>query len=361
MSYKRSDSDSFGEYQLGEGFGAAVNGDINISDASRLAQQGSKNLPAGLQGLAGMQSLKGYTSYPSLLQGFPQFADDFGGDVDESGPRAGDIDPNPTAQILKSTGLKGYETYEGYEGYENFGGTSTFAGFEGVEDDAFAGYGLGASMKAVSSIARKSADSLDVDEFDDDEGFDGYGTLAGTPEESFHTFFHRASMAGSEDGLIKELAKAVKTVSSDTSMSVRKQYYDLAKEMMVRRKKTNLRHLDMQRAEIESNIGWLVNPGLPKSGGFNAVLRKAVGSVGARLGKDTKDNLKARQAMAVGRRVKGQLAKSYGLDGLDGLVGGKLKYLGLGIAGIVVAGIIRHMLKNKAAAPARKKRRRKRK
>jgi len=364
MSYKRSDSDSFGEYQLGEGFGAAVHGDINKTDKiAKWAQRGAESLPAGLQGLAGMQSLKGYTGYPSSLQEFPQFADDFG-DNDNGGK--GEEDPNPTAQALKSVGLgdlKGYETYEGYEGYESFADSGSFAGFEGVEDDAFAGYTLGASMKAVSTIAKRSADRLDVDEFDDDDaGFDGYGTLAGTPEESFHTYFHRASMAGSGDGLIKELAKAVKTIDSDTSMAVRKQYYDLAKEMIIRRKKTNLRHLDIQRAEIESNIGWLINPALPKSGGFNAVLRKAIGTVGAKLGKGGKDDIKAHQAMAVGRRAKADWARAQGLSGFDGFgEGSKLKYLGLGIVGIVIACIVCKLLKAKDAAPARKKSRRKRK
>jgi len=368
MSYKRSDSDSFGEYQLGEGFGAAVHGEVNRTDEiAKWAQRGAESLPAGLQGLAGMQSLKGYTGYSSSLQAFPQFADDFGNVVDEFGDKS-EEDSNPTAQALKSTGLsdlKGYETYEGYEGYENLGGEQNFAGFEGIDDDAFAGFSLGESMKAVSTIARRSADSLDVDEFDDDdEGFDGYGTLAGTPEESFHTFFHRASMAGSEGGLISELAKAVKTISSDTSMAVRKQYYELAKEMIIRRKKTNLRHLDIQRAEIESNIGWLINPGLPKSGGFNAILKKTVGTVGARLGKGTKADIKARQGLAIGRRARADWARSQGLSGFEGFgEGSKLKYLGLGVIGIVIACIVCNLIKAKAkgVTPARKKRRRKRK
>jgi hypothetical protein len=215
-------------------------------------------------------------------------------------------------------------------------------------------------MKAVSQTAQASA--LEEDEDEEDGGFDGYGTLAGMPEESFHTFFHRASMAKSSSGLIKELGKAVKTVNPNTPLAVRQQYYELAKDMIIRRKKTNLKHLDIQRAEIESNIGWLINPGLPQTGGFNAVLRKAVGTVGAKLGKGDKDDLKSRQAMAVGKRLKTGLAKRHQLSGLAGFgEGSKMTYVGLAVAGIAVAGLICYLCRTKAAAPARKTRRRKRK
>ena len=330
MSYKPSNSDSFGEYQLGEGFGAAVHGDINkIDQVAKLAQNGASRLPAGLQGL------NGYVSYPSSLREYPNYGS-FGEEAED-----------PSELALKSTGLDGYETFEGFEG------------FEGIEDDAFAGYSLGESMKAVSQIAQSSA--LDEDE-EEDGGFDGYGTLSGTPEESFHTFFHRASMAKTDAGLIRELAKAVKVVNPSTPMSIKKQYYDLAKEMILRRKKTNLKHLDMQIAEIQSNIGWLVNPGLPQSGGFNAVLKKAVGTVGAKLGKGDKDDLKSIQAMAIGRKLKSELAKNHQLSGLSGFgEGSKLTYVGLAVAGIAVAGLICYLCKAKAATPARKTRRRKRK
>jgi hypothetical protein len=329
MSYKPSNSDSFGEYQLGEGFGAAVHGDVNKTDKiARLAQQGANHLPAGLQGL------DGYVSYPSSLREYPNYGE------------GGDEEDDPSAIALSSTGLDGYETAE------------AFAGFEGIEDDAFAGYSLGETMKAVSQTAQSSALEEDEDE-DEDGGFDGYGTLAGTPEESFHTFFHKASMANTGSGLIKELGKAVKTVNLNTPMAVRKQYYDLAKDMIIRRKKTNLKHLDIQRAEIESNIGWLINPGLPQTGGFNAVLRKAVGTVGAKLGKGDKDDLKSMQAMAIGNKLKAGLTKRHQLSGLAGFgEGSKLSYVGLAVAGIAVAGLIYYLCKTRAAAPALKKRKR---
>ena len=246
MSYKPSSDNSFGEYQLGEGFGSAVRGDINsIEEVSKLAERGSTELPAGLQGL------NGYVSYPPTLQEFPNFA----------GNGAGGS-------------MSGVEQYSGV-------GDDAFAGFEGIEDDAFAGYSLGEEIRSISRTAQDSV----LDDEDESGAFDGYGTLAGTPEESFHTFFHKASMASTETDLIRQLAKAVQTVNPNTPMSVRQQYYDLVREMLAQRKKTNLKHLDIQRAEIESNIGWLVNPGLPQTGGFNAVLKKAVGNIGARLGK----------------------------------------------------------------------------
>lgn len=327
MSYKPSNSDSFGEYQLGEGFGSAVHGDINkIDKVARLAEQGAQRLPAGLQGL------NGYVSYPASLQEYPNYGES---PLKATAADLAEPEDNP---FLSG----GYETFRGFEG------------FEGVEDDAFAGYSLGESMKAISQTAQTSA--LDEDE-DEDGGFDGYGTLAGAPEESFHTYFHKASMARGSTGLIKDLARAVMTVSPNTPMSVRKQYYDLAKEMIIRRKKTDLKHLDIQRAEVESNIGWLIQPGLPQTGGFNAVLNKAVGTVGSRLAKGSPAQRKVSEEMADGLKLASELRKNNQLSGFSGLgEGSKMTYAGLAVAGIAIAGLIYYLCKAKPAAPLRKKR-----
>lgn len=327
MGYTRAETNSFAEYQTLKGFDSAVTGNINSTEkVSRLAKKGMTQLPAGLQGLGG------YEGYPSHLSEYPEFGGEFG--EDETTSSVSSLAQG--AMHSKPAGLQGYS-------------------FEGVEDDAFAGYG---DTALTAGLAQRSA--LDEDE-DEDGGFDGYGTLAGTPEESFHTYFHQASMARTDTGLIKGLAKAVMAVSPDTPASIRKQYYDLAKEMMMRKKQTNLRHLDLQRAEIESNLGWLINTGLPQTGGFNAVLKKAVGTVGSRLAKGEKDQIKAQQAMAVGDRLKDQLRENHMLSGFGEGGKSKITYLGLGVAGILAVGIAYYLMKGGQAAPAFKKRSRSRK
>jgi len=50
MSYKKAESNSFAEYQMGQGFGAAVTGNINTTEGvAKLAQKGMNALPAGLR------------------------------------------------------------------------------------------------------------------------------------------------------------------------------------------------------------------------------------------------------------------------------------------------------------------------
>jgi len=57
-------------------------------------------------------------------------------------------------------------------------------------------------------------------------------------------------MARSDMQLIRFLAKAVKAVSDDTPLSVRRDFYNKAKDMMKRRKLTNLPSLDLHRVEL---------------------------------------------------------------------------------------------------------------
>ena len=338
MGYRKAETNSFAEYQVSkEGFGAAVTGNINSTgEVSRLAKGGMDSLPAGLQGL------NGYEGYPSHLSQYPEFSGEFGDQTikEASEIAIANMDKDPAGV----TGLQGYE--------------GDLGGFEGIEDDAFAGYGE--STAQVAAQAQRAA--LDVD--DEHVAFDGYGGLGEGPSESFHTFLHQASMARTDTGVISALKKAVKSVPDDTPATVNKQLYDLAKEMLLRRKQGNLRHLDLQRAEIESNLGWLVNPSLPKTGGFNAVVQKAVGKVGAQLAKGEKDQVKAQQALAVGQLLKKDLRKQNMLAGLG--EGGKMTYIGLGLAGLLAVGVAYYLYTNNqkaaaAAAAAKKRRRRRRK
>jgi len=346
MAYNRSDSDSFAEYQMGEGFGSAVTGQKQTTNnIARIAEQNSNRLPAGLQGLAG------YEPYADYLQ-----------EMEQSLTSGGNLGTKALSRLAQknSYSIEGPDmNMAGAEGM-SFGGIEDDA-FAGTQDDAFAGYeGMGSAM--ISRTAKEAG--IDDDDDDDDDAFDGYGGLGDTPLESFHTYFHKASKSNTETGLIKALAKAVAVVGDDTPMSVKQDYYNLATEMLKRRKKTNMRYLDLQRAEIESNIGWLINPSLPKTGGFGAMLNKAVGAVGAKLGMGEKAQIKAEKDMALGKKLLSNINKSQGLAGLgDFHGGGATKYIGFAAAGLAIVGVI-WWYKNKqkvAAAAKRNKRRRKRK
>ena len=75
-----------------------------------------------------------------------------------------------------------------------------------------------------------------------------------------------------------------------------------------------------------------------------------------------KDDRKAKQGLAVGRVLKQKLAKQNQLAGFgDFGEGSKFTYLGLGLAGIAIAGIIYYLSKSNTTAAPAKKRKRKRK
>lgn len=282
----------------------------------------------------------GYTSDP--LRGFGEYQ---GAEYGESAHSAGSSG-SPNISRLNGYVQQARHPYFGQEASEedmdssiedalggvNLSGSYSFAGspLGSIHDDAFAGYiGQTASDSDVDSSLEAALED------DDDDAFDGYGGLGEGPLQSWHSHFHKASLSNSEVSLIKNLAAAVKAVPNDTSEEVRRQYYNLALQMAHRRKKTDLRHLDVNRVELESNLGWLVNPAVPKSGGFQAVLNKAVGAIGASMGRDNKDFLKSKRLESHGRTLKSILRKQGNLAGFGtGLGGGNLKYIGLGVAAV---------------------------
>jgi len=310
MAYKRADTNSFAEYQVGEGFGAAVNGkngmnagDLNIASASRIARKNQNKLPAGLQGLAG------YEAYPAHYAGFQEYD-------------SGNLTLSQAGSLIKKESTRTPAGLQGMTGYEGLGD---------MQDDAFAGFGQALSMKQASEIARENKISDDVDEFD------GYGGLGETPLESWHTFFHQATMSKTDTDLIRMLRKAVKAVPNDTPPAVKRGYYEHAMAMLKQRKNTNLRYLDIERAEIEANLGWLVNPNIPKTGGFDAMLNKVVGTVGANLGRGDKDDVKMQENMALGDKLKLELEKTGQLGTWDFV--SKHSYLTLGLVGLTLGGL----------------------
>ena len=311
MSYKKDNNKSFADYQLGEGFSSAVTGDteMSIKKVATIAQQNMDSLPAGLQGL------KGYEGYSKQLSAYPEFGDS--------------------------------ATFEGNPGLAGFGDNPPSAPtFGDIKDDAFAGYTTNKGLSDAEEAEEGTTNS--------------YGVLADAATESFHTYFHEASLANSEMELIKSLAKAVEAVPGDTPESVKKEYYSLAKDMLKRRKATNLRYLDLERAEMSSNIAWLINPKLPKTGGFNAMVQRAAAVAGSRLAKDTPPQIKAAENINLGKKLKNSVSKERawldGFDGFDGMTS-SMTYIGLGLLGLVIAGVVHHYLKKPKTVTAKKHKR----
>lgn len=366
MAYKKADSNSFAEYQMGEGFGSAVTGkngsmttgDLKQKIASKIAKSAFDVMPKGLRGYEGYPTSYGEYGYSSmegedLSTGQAAKALMRNANALPGGLQGADLNTEQSsASILsaaKAQGYQGYETYsggdldteqsarsiinaakaQGYEGYE---------GMSGVEDDAFAGYqsGLGQilSVKQASQIARKNKISDDVLEF---SGLSGVGE--GDNLESWHTFFHKATLARTDTGMLSSLKKAVKAVPDDTPASVKRSYYDTALKMMRLRKNQDLRYLDINRMEIEANLGWLIDPRVAKTGGFNAMLTKVVGAVGSKLGKGDKDDLKMKKNEELGNKLREQLAKtgSVSLGDWSEVLNSKLVYVGLGVLGLGAA------------------------
>ena len=373
MAYKKADSNSFAEYQMGEGFGSAVTGkngsmttgDLKQKIASKIAKNAFDAMPKGLKGYEGYPTSYGEYGYGSMEDGdlsTGQAAKALmrnakalmrNANALPGGLQGSDLSTEQSsASILsaaKAQGYQGYETYsggdldteqsarsilnaakaQGYQGYE---------GMSGVEDDAFAGYqnGLGQILSAnqASQIARKNKISDDVLEFS------GLGEMGdGENLESWHTFFHKATLAKTDTDMLSSLKKAVKAVPDDTPASVKRSYYDTAMKMMRLRKNQDLRYLDINRMELEANLGWLIDPRVAKTGGFNAMLTKVVGAVGAKLGKGDKDDLKMKKNEDLGNKLREQLAKTGGisLGEWSDVLNSKLVYVGLGVLGLGAA------------------------
>ena len=309
MSYKRAEA-NFAEYQRAQGLGDEADStrDLNSKGASNIAMK-----------------VTGYENYPSYY-----------GSYDTLGENPKNISSIAQEVIEEGDVLDGL----------NLGD---------VQDDAFGGY-----TAPRLGLAESTSDEEDEE---DSAAFDGYGPLGGTPLESFHTFFHKASMAKSPGKIKDMLAQAVKAVADDTPVSVKQEYYRLAKEMLKRRKNQDMRHLDLDEVEIQSNIGWLINPGLPKSGGFKAILNSSVGAVGAALGKGGKDDIKRKTEMAIGQRAFAEARKIKTLGDYSGLgsIPDSAKYVGIGLAGLAVVAIWYSMNKSKIVITSNKKKRKKKK
>lgn len=346
MSYKQDNLSGFAQYSMNEGFGQSVTGrpdELNTANVARIGKQNINSLPAGLQGTS-------YEGYSQQLQGYPEF-----GDVSNIARLAKKEMHN------KPAGLQGFsdnadlfhiarkEMNRKPAGLQGLDDTSEIskeakremflkpAGLQEYEsDDAFAGYSTEQGLSGVTN-------NLNSEE----AAFNGYGSLADSPIESFHTYFNQASTATSDDELIKLLAQAVSVVPDNTPAAVKTEYYNLAENMLQKRKKTDLRHLDVQRAEIQSNIGWLINPKLSKTGGFGAMLKTAAGYTGSKLAQGTPSQIKMETNMAWGEKLKQSLKASSPGHYFSGFgnTSPAVTYTVIAVVGLILVGVLHHFLK----------------
>jgi hypothetical protein len=241
----------------------------------------------------------------------------------------------------------------GLQGYGGFGG--------GSEDfDAFAGLGETA-FRSGTRLNKGEVEDFIEDDDDDDDELGGFGDF-GEGLQSWHSNFNLAATARTETDVIKLLKKAVISVPDSTPADVKTDYYNLAIKMLHRRKASNLRHLDVKRAELNSGLGWLVNPSLPKRGGFEAAMQKAVGAVGSALAKEEAPALKSRSLFDLGNKLKSNLAKVHALAGYGDDAGAKSKVpllVGIGVAAAVCWYVCDKNKKKKKATARKASRRRK--
>ena len=361
---------------------------LDTMQASALANRNKDSLPAGLQGLQGLPS--GYEGYPSSYSDY------------------GDLDPSQASALAHKNknalpaGLQGLQGYEGYDalnmsqatalahrnkgakpaGLQGYGGLlgdldpsqasalahknknalpaglQGYGGFMGTQDDAFDGYDGQASFNRAQ--VKEFVEDWNEEDDDDDDNLDGY-SLAGFGEEmsSWHTHFNLAANAGSESKIIKHLTDAVQSVSDNAPADVKQNHYNLAMKMLHRRKKTDLYHLDIERVEMRTSLGWLLNPALPKKGGFKALVDKAVSSVASAVAQGGKTDLKEKRLHALGDKLKGNLRNAGMLAGLgeDGGNKTKMLLLGLGVAGAFAYWYHCKCKKGKKKRTSRKRRR----
>jgi len=333
----------FGEYARKEYSGI---GDADPLLVAKMAQRNSKVLPAGLQpdktGVVGMgdadpflvskMAQRNFKVLPAGLQ--PDLKSGLSG---LSGSYSygynytmGDLDPYDVSKMAQKNsavlpaGLQPDKT-----GVVGFGETD-------------------ADPYVVSRLAVKNRHAIPAGGSlgdADHSAFDGFGDADG-----WATFFNKASSASNDTDLLDNLQKAVVSVPDNTPKEIKLRYYEMAMAMLRRRKAGNLNYMDVKRMEIESNIGWLINSMIPKSGGFAKSAGRAIAAIGSELAKNEKSHLTQEKMIALGVQLKDTLKKTVGL-GEDSSPSNKWWCAGLVVA--VAAGLWYHH-KTKAKKARRK-------
>lgn len=262
-------------------------GSLDIEQASKLAIRDSRVLPAGLQGLPGdMNALKAARIAEKTVNSMPNM---LGGD-------------DLSIQAASRLAVKDRNAVPA-------GGSLGYLG----EDDmnAFAGLGEAPRLHASVMVPKQYA-----------------------PTDSWDKHFSLASSALTETGVISALAAAVKAVPDNAPPELKKQYYQVAMEMLKRKRLTDVRHLDLKRVELESNLGWLVNASISKTGGFDKAISKAMGVIGNDLSHNEKSYAKTKKLEGMGRMLKKSVEHMATFAGLGEEDSGKTKLLlvGLGVA-----------------------------
>ena len=158
--------------------------------------------------------------------------------------------------------------------------------------------------------------------------FEGLGEIDN--QGNWDSFLAQASNATTVTALISSLQQAVASVPDNTDSQTKTGYYKAALDLIKQRKSKDLFYLDVKRVELESNIGWLVDPRVPKSGGFDKAIGLALGKVGAQMAKTTPEFQKEQGLLSFGKQLKNTLRKTGGLHGLTDLP--SYVWFGLGVA-----------------------------
>lgn len=296
------------------------------TELSRLAKRNSKVSPVG----TGIERLGEWkTATPDLTAKAKHNITASGGKLGEWKSASPDLTRRAIENVVKAGGA--------------------YSMINGVEDDAFAGLGEDLTSVEATRTAKKSVSSMKDAGKEWMPEFAGLGDSSDNAEEdsSWHTYFNKAALASTDTGLILNLSKAVQSVPDNTSMEKRQEYYNLALQMLHMRKKTNLRYLDVERAEMEANLGWLIDPRLPKSGGFSKAIGQAVGAMGGKLAQDTKAAAKMERRFALGRKLKNELSSQGQLSGLEDIKSWLSKPLVLAGLGVAAAGVYCYYRKNR--------------
>lgn len=261
-----------------------------------------------------LSSLRGYTGYP---QGYAEYDSNCGQEL--STREVASIAERNSS--VKPAGLQGLDTRDvarlAQRDYSQLP-----AGLQPAS--ALAGL-------SISETARLAEKGSLLGSLEQNSAFDGLGD---DDSSNWSSNFNSATKALTETGVISALAAAVKSVPDNASIELKQQYYRLAMEMLKRRRSTDLRHLDIKRVELESNLGWLVNSTLPKTGGFDKAIGMAMGTVGAELAKNEKDYYKNQKLEALGKQLKKSVEKMRTFEGLSDVVSDN-KYLVLGGLAVV--------------------------
>jgi hypothetical protein len=316
---------------------------LEDADISRIAQANFKAKPAGLQGYEGegfsqlIQKNSGVK--PAGLQGYEGFdyTSDFAKQFETNHMRV--IGPAPTPQQL-SEKLSAQDISS--MAVKNAGKAVAGSTLGNSDHDAFEGFGMSTEEEATS-VVKKNAGVAPAGGIELSKG-------------DWNSNFNAAAQALTQADMIFALRKAVASVPDNTPEATKKQYFHLAKQLMQRKAQTNIPSLDAQYVEIQSNLGWLIDPRVAKKGGFDAAVGAAVAKATAPIASKEQDHYDSQKLFADGDKLKTAVKKAGKLAGLDGAGGILTALVLLGASATVAFLAWKHFSKKPVSVKNREKR-----